>query len=89
MITDAILTFFINIYHFFISLLSPITNTVNIVLDGLTAFKNFIIPILEYTLWFFNMPVLGVAMGITIALITILITEYSIKLALKYFTRLL
>ena len=45
MITDAILTFFINIYHFFISLLSPITNTVNIVVDGLTAFKNFIIPV--------------------------------------------
>ena len=66
MITDAILTFFINIYHFFLTLLSPITETVNLVADGITTFKNFIIPILEYTLWFFNIPVLAIAMGLTI-----------------------
>lgn len=88
-ITDAILLFFVNIYQFFISLLSPITNTINLVIDGLTKFKNFIIPILEYTLWFFNMPVLGIAMGITVALIGVLVSEYSIKLLIKYVTRLL
>lgn len=88
-ITDAILLFFVNIYQFFIALLSPITNTINLVVDGLTRFKNFIIPILEYTLWFFNIPVLGIAMGLTIALIGILVSEYSVKLLVKYVTRLL
>ena len=88
-ITDAILNFFATLYQGFIALFSPVVTVVNSIGDGIIAFKNFAVPILEYTLWFFNVPVLILASGIVGVVLLYLYGEYIIKLILKYFTRLL
>lgn len=88
-ITDAILSFFAALYQGFISLFTPVTNVVNAITDGINSFKDFVTPILEYTLWFFNVPVLLVATTISGVALAYLFGEYIVKLVLKYVTRLL
>ena len=88
-ITDAILSFFAVLYQGFISLFAPVTNVVNTIVNGINAFKDFVTPILEYTLWFFNVPVLLVATTISGVALAYLFGEYIVKLVLKYVTRLL
>ena len=88
-ITDAILLFFSQLYQFFIGLISPATNVINSIIDGIERFKEFATPILEYTLWFFNVPVLIIAATISTVALTYVVGEYVIKLIIKYVTRLL
>ena len=88
-ITDAILSFFAVLYQGFISLFNPVANVVNAITVGINSFKDFVTPILDYTLWFFNVPVLLVATTISGVALAYLFGEYIVKLVLKYVTRLL
>lgn len=87
-ITDAILNFFVILYKGFIALLTPVTNLVALINSGIKSFSNFAVPILEYTLWFFNVPVLLIATGLLAASFLFLYGEYITKLIIKYVTRL-
>lgn len=89
MITNAILSFFANIYQFLVSGFTSIVDIVNSINKGIEAFFEFSTPILEYALWFFNLPVLEIALALTALFFSILVAEYSIKLVVKYVTRLL
>lgn len=88
-ITDAILSFFAALYQGFISLFAPVTNVVNTIVNGINAFKDFVTPVLEYTLWFFNVPVLVTSSAIVTVSLAYITGEYVVKLVLKYATRLL
>ena len=85
LITDFILNFISTLYQFFIGLLAPTTNVINSIINGIEQFENFAFPILEYTLWFFNIPVLVLATSISTVALGYLVVEYITKLMLKLF----
>ena len=85
MITDAILKLFGNLYKFLIALI-PRYDFIKDLANAKTEFINFITPILEHTLYVFNIPVLKTAVFLLMSYITFIIAEYFIKLAIKYIT---
>ena len=50
---------------------------------------DFILEFMEYTLYIFNVPVLKFTLGLLVTYLTFIALEYTIKLIVKYVTRLL
>lgn len=88
MITNAILLFLKLLLDFIVSLIPNVDFVSNMVVakDG---FIEFLSEFASYTLYFFNVPILKLSLTIFIGYITFLASEYTVKLILKYVTRLL
>lgn len=84
MILDSIFNMFIVFFNFVMNLLPSFA-----FLDSLIGLKvtvvNILVPFLSKALYFFNVPVLVVSIGILGVYLIFVFSEYGIKLALKYF----
>lgn len=89
MITDAILTFIGTIFRTFLLLLQPMTDLMTAINEQVNEIIDFFIPIMEYVLYYFNVPVLVTALVITTAFGAFITGEYFSKLIMKYVTRVL
>lgn len=87
MITDILLELLGNLLNFFVNLL-PSFDFLDNVVKAHQSFLNFISEYLPYVLYFFNIDVLKIALGLLLSYITFIVSEYFIKLIVKYVTRL-
>lgn len=89
MITDAIISFIEFTLQALLSLLTPFGTLITAFNEKVNSIIDFFIPIMEYVLYYFNVPVLIAAITITIAYLGFIVGEYFSKLLIKYITRLL
>ena len=89
MITDSILTFLELTFKALIMLLNPFGDLITMFNDKVNSIIDFFIPIMEYVLYYFNVPVLITAITITVAYGAYITGEYFSKLIIKYVTRIL
>lgn len=86
MITNAIILFFAGINNFITSFL-PELSFINGLINAKNTFIEWVTPILKHSLWFFNVPVLSIAISILITYFIFVFVEYGLKTALKYVLR--
>ena len=88
MIVDALLTMIGSFFSFILGLLPSFTFLDDII-SAKNKFIDFILEFMEYTLYIFNVPVLKFTLGLLVTYLTFIALEYTIKLIVKYTTRLL
>ena len=88
MIVDALLTMIGSFFSFILGLLPSFTFLDDIIVAK-NKFIDFILEFMEYTLYIFNVPVLKFTFGLLVTYLTFVALEYTVKLILKYVTRLL
>lgn len=86
MITNAILTLLSNVFNWLTGLLPSFTFLDNLIIAK-DNFITFVTPILEHTLYVFNIPVLSFSVRLLYVYIGFVVIEYSTKLYIKYITR--
>lgn len=86
MITDLILMFFSLLYKFIIAIL-PAFDFITNMYNAKEEFITFITPIMQHVLYIYNVPILRLAVSILLLYINALFIEYTIKLNLKYVSR--
>lgn len=62
----------------------PSFNFLDSVINAKDEFIDFLLPFSSYVLYFFNIPVLKLAISILLGYFTFLATEYLVKLFIKY-----
>lgn len=88
MIVDALLNLLAFFYKFLIGLI-PSFDFLDSLISAKNQFIEFISEFISYTLYLFNVPVLKLSVNILILYLTFLVSEYLIKLGIKYLTNLL
>ena len=88
MITDLLFNAIGGLFKFILNLL-PSFDFIDSLINGKNEFINFISEFISYTLYVFNIPILRFTVGLLVGYFTFLAMEYSVKLIIKYVTRLL
>lgn len=88
MIANAIILFLKLLLDFVIGLIPNVDFISNMVIAK-NGFIEFLAEFISYSLYLFNVPVLKLSFTILVGYITFLSAEYTIKLIIKYVTRLL
>lgn len=88
MIVDSILILLSSFYKFLIGLI-PSFDFLSSLISAKNQFISFLSEFIAYTLYLFNIPVLKLSVNILILYLTFLVSEYLIKVGLKYLTNLL
>lgn len=88
MITDLLINAIGGLFKFILNLL-PSFDFIDNLINAKNEFVSFLSEFISYTLYVFNVPVLRFTVGLLVVYFTFLSVEYSVKLIVKYVTRLL
>lgn len=88
MITDLLFNAIGGLFKFILNLL-PSFDFIDSLINAKNEFINFISEFISYTLYVFNVPILKFTVVLLVGYFTFLAMEYSVKLIVKYVTRLL